>query len=119
MSDTAISGAPSGGPPLARELAEAAAAFRDAAEDRGVLRLLMLVNPIRAFEDAGIHLSKAARTWIARTYPECAYTNAELYDAVASGETTLDFITDVRLGRPRSDVGPFLLRPAPAGRWRS
>lgn len=89
-----------------RELLRASRALSEAAETRPVLKLLLLVDPVRAFEDAGIVLSKYARKMIRRNYPNMAYGNTELYEGVRSGKVRLERIREVRLGRPRSRLHP-------------
>lgn len=85
----------------AAEMIEAGRAFYDASVDEPFLRILMLVNPIRAFADAGIQLSRSARKRLREDYPEMAWDNDKLYDRVQSGEVVLDFIAEVRLGETR------------------
>lgn len=86
----------------AAEVAAASAAFYTASHDRPLLKTLFLINPVRAMADAGIELSRRAGKRIRNAYPDMAWDDQELYDQVASGELTLDFIVDVRLWRPRS-----------------
>ncbi len=85
----------------AAELEAASRAFYQAARERPQLKVLFLVNPIRAFADADIELSRRARKRLREAHPEIAWDNHELFDQVRTGEVVLDFIADVRLGEPK------------------
>jgi hypothetical protein len=84
-----------------KELFLAARRFLVAAEDRQMLKTLLLVDPIRAFSEADIQLSKPARKLLRRKHPEAAYGNDELYEGVKSGSIKLPWIEKIELGRPR------------------
>jgi len=84
-----------------RELALAARKFLIAKERDPILQILLLVDPIRAFADADIHLSKPARKLLRRKHPEAAYGNDELYKGVKSGSIKLSLIEKIELGNPR------------------
>ena len=83
-----------------RELAVGARRFLEAAEENPLLKRLLLVDPIRAFSDAGIELSKGARKLVRSRHPETAIGNEELYLAVQTGEITLSLIGEIELDDP-------------------
>lgn len=79
------------------ELERATKCFYEAAEKNSQLPILLLVDPIRAMEDAGAKLSQRARRYIRRTYTGRAYGNTELYEAVRSGEIKVPWLRAVHL----------------------
>ncbi len=96
-----------------KELALAARKFLSATERDPILKLLLLVDPIHAFADAGIHLSKRARKLLRRSHPELSYGNDELYEGVRSGSVKLSWIEKIELGNPRQiekeqDIDPTI-----------
>jgi hypothetical protein len=78
----------------------AARQFESAVQSDPHLKVLLLVDPLQAFADAGVTLSKPARRLIRRTHPDLAYGNRELYDAVRQGRVRLEWVQRVTLGRP-------------------
>ena len=65
--------------------------FVKAARKDPSLGLLFLIDPIRAFGDAGIRLSSEDRKRIRRTAPRGDGRTREAYDAVRRGERALPF----------------------------
>ena len=65
--------------------------FVKAARKDARLGLLFLIDPIRAFGDAGISLSSEARKKIRRTTPRGDAKTREAYDEVRRGERALPF----------------------------
>ena len=86
-------------PALAVELDLARECFYEALEGNTQLPLLLLVDPIRALEDAGARLSGRARQYIRRAYPGRSYGNREIYSAVQDGKIQLPRLRAVRVRR--------------------
>lgn len=86
---------------LSREIALAYEQFVIAAQTDKKLGLLFLIDPLQAFSDAGIKLSKVARKKIRRNYPTDAAKSEPLYAAVQGQESTPYLkCVDVRLVKP-------------------
>lgn len=88
-----------------RELALAARRFLAVARNDPRLQILLLVDPIQAFADAGIPLTKRARKLLRRYHPDCSYGNQRLYEGVKTGAIRLAWIDKVELGEPRKFDG--------------
>lgn len=85
----------------AKELARARQAFALATAKDASLGLLLIIDPIRAFKDAGITLSWHARKQLRRDNPEFPYGNVKLYAAVKAGKVRLPWIKQVRFSVDR------------------
>jgi hypothetical protein len=85
-----------------RELAVAARRFGKATQADSTLKILLLVDPIRAFSDAGIELSRRARKLLRRQHREPRYGDSELYDYIKSNPSALSWIESIELGRPKA-----------------
>ena len=84
-------------PRMPRELVLAKKEFRKKLSKNKRLGFLLLIDPIRAFKDAGIELGKEARKYIRKRNPQLACCNRDLYDAVKAGRIRLPWITSVKL----------------------
>jgi hypothetical protein len=84
-------------PDVAAEIQEARDRFRKAAEKDERLALLTLVDPIRAFDDAGITLSKSARRFLKHAYPQFQYGKKALYEGVRDGNIKVPWIKKVKV----------------------
>jgi|LGOV01.1.fsa_nt_gb hypothetical protein len=92
---------------ITKDLSDAADRFLEQTEDDPSRRLLLLVDPIRAFSEAGVDLNRAARKLVRRLHPEVAYGNEELYEGVRSGSIKLGWIDDIEFGKVvRAEVEP-------------
>ena len=94
------------------ELASAARRFLPVAEKDQRMALLLLVDPIQAFADAGIPLTKRARKLLRRQHPDCSYGDHDLYEAIKTGARGLSWIDSIELGRPRDLDGAGGVAPA-------
>lgn len=79
-----------------KELTLAARRFRTAARRDHRLKTLLLVDPLRAFRDAGIDVSKHARKTMRRVHPELAFDNDALYERVK--QHGLTWVKEIDLG---------------------
>jgi hypothetical protein len=84
-------------PNIAAEIQEARNRFREAAAKDERLALLTLIDPIRAFEDAGITFSRSARRYLRHAYPQFQYGEKELYEGVRDGRIKIPWIKKVRV----------------------
>jgi hypothetical protein len=80
------------------EIGLASRKFLTAAEKDPRLKLLLLINPILAFEDAGVPLDTRARKLLRQTHPELNFENAEFYNSVKKGEIKLSWIDSIEIG---------------------
>ncbi len=81
---------------MPKELVQARKDFQAKLLQNPKLGNLLLVDPVRAFADAGITLSTAMRKYIRRHNPEFPYGNKKLYKAVKTGKVKLPWVTSVK-----------------------
>src|SRR5262245_49216962 len=79
------------------ELETARQRFQQAASQDARLPILALIDPIRAFRDAGIDLSEAAAEQLRKAYPHHRYDDPDLYQRVREGRTKLPLIVKATL----------------------
>lgn len=79
-----------------KELQKARETFQQVLVKDKHMGLLLLVDPIRAFGDAGIKLSPQTRQYIRRKNPQFAYGNNRLYDAIKDGKIKPQWIKSVK-----------------------
>jgi hypothetical protein len=84
--------------PPQQELALAAREFQRRRCHDSLLKSLFLVDPIQAFADGGIVLSKRARKLLRRIYPGLADVDEKLYQRVKTGAIRLPWIEGIDLG---------------------
>ena len=85
---------------LESEIERARRCFYKSSERNPELLILLLVDPIQAFLDAGANLSNRARRYIRTAYPGFPYNSKELYQAVKNGKRKLPCLKNVRIHRP-------------------
>ena len=79
-----------------KEFQKARESFQQVLVKDQQMGLLLLVDPIRAFADAGIKLSPQTRRYIRRNNPQFAYGNNRLYDAIKDGKIKTPWIKSVK-----------------------
>lgn len=94
-------GVPIGDPysDVSTEIENAAKRFKKAVEENERLALLVFIDPIRAYADAGIFLSRQARRFIANRTPGLLSSKGSLYDEVRAGKRDLPGVRYIRLSR--------------------
>ena len=81
---------------LPKELIRARQDFQKKLLKNPKLGYLLLVDPVRAFADAGIKLNTETRKYLRRTNPGFPYGNKKLYKGVKAGKIRLPWITSVK-----------------------
>lgn len=95
---------------VAREIVKAAHRFRERAETDERLKLLLLVDPIRAFGETGLQLSAAAQRRLRKIYPWLREDQEEVFNAIREGDLQASWIRAIHLGEtprfpPEADAG--------------
>ncbi|MGM0560433.1 MAG: hypothetical protein ACQETX_05110 [Pseudomonadota bacterium] len=95
---------------VAREIVQVAHRFRERAEADERLKLLLLVDPIRAFGEIGLQLSAPARRRLRKIYPWLQKDQEEVFDAIREGTLQASWIRAIHLGEtprfpPEADSG--------------
>ncbi len=81
---------------MPKELIEARKLLQEKLHKNKLLGYLLLVDPVRAFADAGITLTTETRKYIRRRNPGFPYGNRKLYKAVKAGKIRIPWVTSVR-----------------------
>lgn len=92
---------------VSREIVRVARRFRELTETDERLKLLLLVDPIRAFGDAGLQLSTAARKRLRWAYPWLQKDQEEVFNGIREGTLRTAWIQAIHLGEtPRFPPEP-------------
>jgi len=84
-------------PTVTRELERVTAAFEKRCAEDEKLTALVLINPIRAFRDAGVEVAREVVPLIPLLYPRLPYSQDAYYDAVRDGTQTLSWIQQLQV----------------------
>lgn len=87
-----------------RELTLAARRFRTKARgDQRLLRLL-LIDPLRVYDELGINVSRKARKRMRRLHPELPFDRGDAYERAQRGES-LPWVRRIDIGRGEEAEG--------------
>lgn len=86
------------------ELRLAGALFRKAVAADAGLAKLVFIDPIRAYADAGILLSKSARRFICDRTPGLLSGSGQFYDDVRDGKVSMPGLQYIRVSEKSSDA---------------
>jgi hypothetical protein len=86
-----------------KEFQQAVEALQQVLEKDKRMGILLLIDPVRVFADAGIELSSQTRKYIRRKNPQFPYGNKRLYDAVKSGQIEFPWVKSVKFHFDREE----------------